>query len=80
MTALYMAGERETKDTLKTHIQKICTHTFKLMWEFCQNIKKTLGELKYKQKVECCVRKYCHKENRSATKHLYVESIKLILI
>lgn len=30
-------------------------------------------KIKYKQTVECRVRKYCHKENRSATKHLYVK-------
>lgn len=57
-----MSGERKNKrlDALKTHIQNICTHILKGFWEFCQKTKE--GKIKYKQTVECHVRKYCHKE------------------
>lgn len=70
---IHVWGEKNNRlDALKTHIQNICTHTLKGIWEFCQ--KQMKGEkIKYKQTVECRVRKYCHKENRSATKHLYVK-------
>lgn len=61
-------GREKKDDAVKTHIQNICTHNLKNIWEFCQ---RNEGEkIKYKQTVDCRVRKYCHKENRSAKKSL----------
>ncbi len=37
-----LGREKQMTDALKTHIQNICTHNLKDIWEFCQ--KKKEGE------------------------------------
>lgn len=80
---IHVWGKKNKRlDALKTHIQNICTHTLKGIWEFCQKkIKNEGGKIKYKQRVECRVRKkiLSQREQKCNKTLKCQESIKLIL-
>lgn len=79
---IHVWGEKNKRlDALKTHIQNICTHFERYLRVLPKNKRKKGKKIKYKQTVECRVRKYCHKEKQKCNKTLICqESIKLILI
>lgn len=77
---IHVWGQKNKRlDALKTHIQNICTQTFKKV--FGSFAKRELrGKIKYQQTVECRVRKYCHEEQKCNKTLICQESIKLLLI